>query len=104
MLLFFLVLLGVIVKQEVAAVSDWIEQWLHPDQWAMQQQCDATALAQASHPDYARIVDSGQVHKTANGYYVADVLVGERGAQGELTFRFHCYFDHQLSLNSSGRQ
>ncbi len=83
-----------IVKREVPQVNDWIEGTLRPHAWAAVKTCQRTALAASRHPDFARIIESGAVNTTQNGYVVQRVQVGEQGKDGaEQKFFFSCYVD-----------
>jgi hypothetical protein len=60
------------------------------------------ALASAKNPDFARIVESGSVNRTRNGYYVEGLIMGEMGETGEEVRQVvNCYVDPQGRLVNS---
>ncbi|HFD79509.1 MAG TPA: hypothetical protein ENK05_03805 [Gammaproteobacteria bacterium] len=83
-----------IASQEVPMVRDTIQRIVAPDRWAAARTCRREALAKAGNPDFARIVDPGELHPTRNGFFVEGIRVGEMAEQGgEAQFVVDCYTD-----------
>lgn len=84
----------VVLTQEVPQVQEWMEAMVRPEQSRARKACHTQALAAATHPDFARLLDRGNVHRTQNGYYIEAIVVGEMNADGKETlYRFSCYAD-----------
>ncbi len=93
-----------IVRDQVPFVRDLIDKTLHPNEWRAQQVCKGAALDSASKPDFARIIERGEVSKTQNGYYVSGIIVGDMSEDGgETRFDFSCYVDSTGRIANTNR-
>lgn len=94
-----------IATQEIPRVHDWVEGFINPQQAEIRRNCIGEALAASSEPDYARVVETGEVESTANGYLVRKIVIGEMAEDGgETEYRFNCYFDAAGTLIRSHRE
>ena len=76
-----------------------------PEIWEARHVCEQAALDKSAHPQFARIVETGEVNRTQNGYYVNDLIVGEMAEKGDETKRyFSCYIDMDGQLIKSHRR
>ena len=83
-----------IAKREIPLVSDTINQIIAPEQTKASKTCHHQAMQLGQNPSFARIVQSGQVTQTQQGFLVDQILVGEMGNDGhEATFKVTCYTD-----------
>ncbi len=98
-LLVFLAVGLFIAANTIPGVREGLERLARPQIWAARQTCRDAALALARNPDFARILDSGAVHRTRNGSYVEGLVMGEMGETGEEIRRsVDCYVDPQGRL------
>lgn len=83
-----------IAAQEIPAVGALFQRWFQPDVWQATQTCRSAALALATRPDFARVVDAGRVHATQGGFYVEAMVIGEMAETGgEQRLTVACYTD-----------
>lgn len=94
----------IILSQEVPQVSDIIDSVINPQEYNARKSCEAAAMKLAIRPDYARIINSGDVVETQNGMLVKNIVIGEMDDQGqEKEVPFHCYLDASGNIVSSGK-
>jgi hypothetical protein len=83
-----------IAAREMPWVKEGFDRLVHPQRWAAGQACRDRVVELARQPDYARIIERGQVHPTRRGYYVDGIVVGQMGEGGtEERFPAECYTD-----------
>lgn len=93
-----------IAAQEIPAVGAWMQRWLQPDEWQAGQTCQTAALALASRPDFARVIEPGKVHATQGGFYVEATIIGEMAETGgETRYTVACYTDSAGQLVRAAR-
>jgi hypothetical protein len=99
-----------IAKNEVPAVNTWWEKTFTPELWSAKQTCQQAAIADSINPGFARVLEPGLVHETADGRYIERLVIGEMGENGtETTAEYSCYLDgegrlfrlNRLSKNAS---
>ncbi|HBE92942.1 MAG TPA: hypothetical protein DDW55_10580 [Gammaproteobacteria bacterium] len=94
----------IILSQEVPQVQDAIDSVISPHEFNARKSCEAAALKLATRPDFARIINGGDVVKTQNGMLVKNIVMGEMDEQGqEKKVPFHCYLDASGNIVSSGK-
>lgn len=80
-----------IAKQEVPAVDRWISRLLNAQAWDATEACNKAAIAAASSPAFARLVNRGKAESTSDGFYVSKVVVAELDTAGEQRrYHFSC--------------
>jgi hypothetical protein len=82
-----------IAAREVPQVADTFDRLVRPERWAAAQACRERAVELARQPDYARIIERGEVHPTTRGFYIDGIVVGQMGAANEERFAVECYAD-----------
>ena len=88
-----------IAKKEIPFIDDAINQLIAPKQTMAKKTCLQQAMQLGQNPDFARIVQPGQVSKTQQGFLVSKILVGEMGSNGhEIKFNVTCYTDGKGQL------
>lgn len=94
-----------IATQEVPQVRDWVEGILSPDKAAMRKACHEAAFAVSRQSDFARLIESGEIESTQEGYLVREVVMGEMGQSGnEIHYEVSCYLDRDGQLVRTYRQ
>lgn len=103
-LLIFGVIFVAIAAREIPAVGGWLQRWFQPEAWQAGQSCRDAALALATRPEHARVIEPGQAHPTQGGYFVEAIIVGEMAeAGGETRFAVACYTDKDGRLVRADR-
>ena len=94
-----------IATQEIPQVHQWVEAIINPQQAGIRETCIREALAASRQPDFARVIEVGEVDSTSNGFLVSEVVVGEMGENGnELRYEFTCYLDADGRMVKSHRE
>ncbi|MEE9342049.1 MAG: hypothetical protein V3V12_00270 [Gammaproteobacteria bacterium] len=99
---------AMIAKQEIPAVNDWWERAVNPDIWVAKQTCQKAAVERSQRKEYMRLINSGKVRKTNEGFYIDQLIYGEMSEAGsEVTIGYSCYLDKKgnlTALNHLGEQ
>ncbi len=96
MVSFFIVF---IAKKEVPFIDETLNQFIAPKQTMAKKTCHQRAMELGQKPDFARIMQPGQISKTQQGFLVSQIRVGEMGSNGhEITFNVTCYTDGEGQL------
>ena len=98
--LLIVVLVGVVIaRQEIPVVAEWWEKTFDAQSWTIKQACQQAALQAAANRQFLRVIASGKVHKTSDGFYVDELMLGEMGADGsEQRVGYSCYLDNAYQL------
>ena len=97
--LFIALIVILIARQEIPAVHDWWQMTFSPDSWSAQNTCRQAIIDNPGSGKYLRVLKPGEVHDTADGLYVDDLLVAELAANGfEERVAYTCYLDQQGRL------
>ncbi len=82
-----------------------MEYYVAPERWQAGETCESKALQLGSSPDYMRIIEHGDVHKTEKGFLIKNIIVGEMAQQGgEQQFVVDCYTDPSGNLVRADRR
>jgi hypothetical protein len=93
-----------IAKQEIPAVDGWISRLLDAEAWQSGEACRNAARAGIQQSGFARLLDSGQVERTAAGFYVGEVQFAVLQPSGdEQHYRFSCNVTHAGEVVAIGR-
>lgn len=96
---------GFILKEQIPVVDTYVDRLLKPQAWQATEACRRAILAAVEHPEFARMLEHGEANPTQKGYYVEDIIVGERGVSGtEVRVRFSCYVDGEGKVVNTQRQ
>ncbi len=69
------------------------------------QACRQAVIGSLARPEFARILEGGNIHATQRGYYVDDIVLGEMGERGsEVRSRYTCYIDAKGNVVNTQRQ
>ena len=98
-LLIFAVFGLFMLKEQVPAVDDAFQSFIHPAAFRAIEVCREAALAGSADPDFARLLERGRAHGTRNGFFVDRVVIGEleRG-KGEVRRAIECHIDSAGNL------
>ena len=103
-LLAFAFIAFMIAKEEIPAVSNAWERMVAPDEWLAKQTCQKAALESVERMEFARILKSGKVNKTTDGFYIERLVIGEMGLSGnEISIEYSCYLDSAGELAKLNR-
>lgn len=103
--LLFAAVFGFILLDAVPSIGNWVEGFTAPDRARARQTCATAALAAAGEPAFARLIRDGEAHPTQDGFYVEQVVVGEKGDDGgEVRYAFSCYVDAQGQVVGTDKQ
>ncbi len=92
--LIFVGLAAVLIGREIPQVHEAYERMVVPEQANARQLCQDAALGASTQAAFARVIDTGVVHTTQDGFLVEGIRIGEMGEQGaEVQFAFSCYVD-----------
>ena len=95
----------VILSQEVPGFRHTIDKYIAHDSWQASESCNRKALQMGAAPDFARLIEYGDVHKTENGFFIEKIIVGEMAEQGgEQRFVVDCYTDAAGNLVRADRR
>jgi hypothetical protein len=98
----FLVLAAIaalIARQEIPAVAEWWEKTFAAEEWTLKQTCRNAVMESDSDGRYLRLVEAGEVHRTADGPYVDNLEIVELSASGvEQKVEYTCYLDKRGEL------
>lgn len=88
-----------VLKEQVPAVDDAFQSFVHPDAFRAIEVCREAALAGSADPDFARLLEHGRANRTRNGFFVDRLLIGEleRG-KGEVRRAIECHVDSAGNL------
>ena len=93
-----------IAKQEIPVIDQWWSKTFSPDEWHAGQTCQQAAVSNSRSPEFVRVLNPGKVHRTANGIYLEQLIIGEMGARGtEERISYSCYVDHTGALTKLNR-
>lgn len=81
-LIFFTVLAVFIAKQEIPAVDDFLNGLLDPKGQMALQACRDAALKNGEHPSLNRLLRRGVRHRTVNGFFIDQIVIGTPGRTG----------------------
>jgi hypothetical protein len=94
-----------ILSQEVPGFRHAIDYYIANDKWQASETCSQKALQMSKTPDFMRIIEYGDVHKTENGFFIENIIVGEMAEQGgEQRFSVDCYTDAAGNLVRADRR
>lgn len=94
-----------IATQEIPRVHVWVEGVISPGKAQIRRACTQEALAASRQPDFARLIEAGEIDSTSNGFLVSEVVVGEMGENGnEMRYQFTCYLDADGRVVKSHRE
>ena len=94
-----------IASQEIHGFRHAIDYYIAHESWQSSETCNNKALQLGVSPDFMRIIDYGEVHKTENGFFIEKILVGEMAEQGgEQQFIVDCYTDPAGNLVRADRR
>ena len=94
-----------IATQEIPQVHDWVEGLYSPDKASARKACHAALLATSEQPAFARIIESGKIEATQDGYLVREVVLGEMGPNGEeIRQQVSCYLDRDGKIVRTYRE
>ena len=83
-----------IAIKEVPSFRHPIEYFTAHERWQASESCQVKAIELASSVDFARLIDKGDAHETAKGYFIENITVGEPAESGgENRFTVDCYTD-----------
>ncbi|MGF1547828.1 MAG: hypothetical protein ACFCUG_10935 [Thiotrichales bacterium] len=103
-----LMLLGfaaLVSYREVPVVRDTVLRYLEPQAVGALEVCRKAAVKQGQNPEFARLIEHGEAHATAAGYFVDRVVVGEMVAgRGEVRFAVTCHVDATGNLAQVHRE
>jgi len=95
----------IILSQEFPGFRHAIDYYIANDSWQASETCNARALQLGASPDFMRIIEYGDVHKTENGFFIEKIQVGEMAEQGgEQRFIVDCYTDAAGNLVRADRR
>lgn len=95
----------IILSQEIPGFRHAIDYYIAHENWQATENCNSRAMQMGTIPDYMRVIDYGTVHKTANGFFVEKIVVGEMAEQGgEQRFVVDCYTDAAGNLVRADRR
>lgn len=104
-ILIVLLAAGFIAKEQIPAVGSWITRIFQPEAWQALQACRQAAIGSLARPEFARILEGGNISSTQRGYYVDNIVLGEMGERGsEIRSRFTCYVDADGHVVNTQRQ
>ena len=99
MILIISIFVALIAIREIPLVSDMINQIISPELAKANKTCHHQAMQLSQQPNFARIVQYGQVTETQQGFLVNQILVGEMGDDGhEINYKVTCYTDSKGEL------
>jgi hypothetical protein len=88
-----------IARKEIPVVGAWWDRTFSPGDWAARQVCYKAALARAPNGEFARVIETGDVHRTQEGVYIDDLVLGEMGENGiEVRVDYACYVNEAGDL------
>jgi hypothetical protein len=94
-----------IISEEFPGVRHALDYFVANDRWQARETCNSNSLALGTTPDFMRIVDYGEVHKTNNGFFIEKIVVGEMAKDGgEQQFTVDCYTDPEGKLVRADRR
>ena len=94
-----------IASQEIPGFRHAIEKFISHERWQAAETCNNKALQLGQSPDFMRIIETGEVHKTEKGFFIEKIIVGEMAEQGgEQRFSVDCYTDAIGSLVRADRR
>ena len=94
-----------IALNEIPDFRHAMEYYVAPQRWQAGEACESRALQMGSSPDYMRIIEHGDVHKTEKGFLIKNIIVGEMAEQGgEQQFVVDCYTDTSGNLVRADRR
>ncbi|MEN8711584.1 MAG: hypothetical protein ABF326_05250 [Arenicellales bacterium] len=94
-----------IASQEIPGFRHAIDYYIAHESWQASETCNSKALQLGVTPDFMRIIEYGDVHKTENGFFIEKILVGEMAEQGgEQRFIVDCYTDPAGNLVRADRR
>jgi len=104
--LLILALFGLfIATQEIPQVRDWVEGVFSPEKASARKACHAALLATSEQPAFARIIESGKIEPTQDGFLVREVVLGEMGPNGEeVRQEVSCYLDRDGKIVRTYRE
>lgn len=83
-----------IASNEIPGFRHAIEYYVAHDRWQAGESCVSKALQLGSSPDFVRIIEPGEVHRTEKGFFIENIIVGEMAERGgERQFTVDCYTD-----------
>jgi hypothetical protein len=92
-------------SQEIPGFRHAIDYYIAHESWQASETCNSKALQLGVTPDFMRIIEYGDVHKTENGFFIEKILVGEMAEQGgEQRFIVDCYTDPAGNLVRADRR
>ncbi len=81
-----------IAKKEIPLIDNSIDRLIAPEKTKANQTCHRQAIRLGQKPDFARIIQQGQVIETHQGFLVSQIIIGEMGNDGhEIRFNVTCY-------------
>ena len=94
-----------IAVNEIPGFRNAVEYYVAHDRWKAAESCESKALQMGSTPDYMRLIEHGDVHKTEKGFLIKNIIVGEMAEQGgEQRFVVDCYTDAAGNLVRADRR
>ena len=94
-----------ILSEEFPVIRHSLDYYLAHDSWLARETCNSQSMTLGTTPDFMRIIDYGELHKTNNGYFIEKIVVGEMAKQGgELQFFVDCYTDQKGNLVRADRR
>jgi len=94
-----------IISQEIPGFRHAIDYYIAHDSWQARETCNSKTLQLGASPDFMRIIENGDVHKTENGFFIEKIIVGEMAEQGgEQRFIVDCYTDPAGNLIRADRR
>lgn len=105
-LLMFAAFAALIASQEIPAFANLLERVFQPAKWQTKTTCHDAALAELPANSYARLLDGGSLHRTADGPSVTGIrftMLDQEG--GERNVTYDCYLStsgklHRLTLRT----
>ena len=95
----------IIISQEIPGFRHAIEYYTAHESWQASETCNKKALQLGVSPDFMRIIEYGDVHKTEKGFFIENIIVGEMAEQGgEQRFIADCYTDPAGNLVRADRR